>query len=100
MNISSNLNSMIAHQTMLNNSANNIANVNTDNYQRIDTEIVSAPSGSPIAMETRLESPGILPDLIDQKVARLAFELNAKVIQTSSEIDKNLMDTLDKSPRD
>lgn len=40
MNISSNISSIQAHQNMMNSSANNVANVNTNRFVPTDTKVV------------------------------------------------------------
>lgn len=92
MNISNNLSSMNASFTLLNNSVNNIANINTENYKRIDTHIVN-DNGNVKAISSKSDRGNLLiQDLIDQKLARFAFEFNTKIIQTKNEIDNTLLD--------
>ena len=43
MNISNNISSIQAHQTMMNTSANNVANVNSDGFKPSDTRIFFKP---------------------------------------------------------
>lgn len=40
MNVSNSTSSIYAHQNLLNSSAHNIANINTENFERTNTQIV------------------------------------------------------------
>ena len=99
MNISNNVSSLQAHQTMLSGSANNIANVNTDGFVPNDTRIVGGDN-SIKAQSTKVDDNGSktsqsnlakeIPDLI---IAQEATALNVTAIRTQDEMLGSLLDT-------
>jgi len=98
MNISNNIASIGAHQTLLNTSANNIANSNTDAYVPKDTRI-SNSAGSVVANTRLSDNTGSsksqtniakeIPDLI---VAQDTTALNVSAIKTEDEMLGALLD--------
>ena len=90
MNVSNNISSIQAHQSMLNTSANNIANVNTDGYVPNDTRI-SNSSGSPVANTRLADNSGslksqtdIAKEIPDQIVSQDAVAINVSAVCTNS----------------
>jgi len=98
MNISSNVSSIQAHQTMLNTNANNVANVNTGGFVPSDTRI-SGESAS-LRANTRLADDNgsqksqtdLAKELPDQIIAQDAVEVNVSAIKTKDEMMGTLLD--------
>ena len=98
MNISNNVSSVQAHQTMLNTSANNIANVNSDGFRPSDTRI-SDNSKSVSASNTVADDNGstksqtdLAKEIPDQMVAQDATAANVSAIKTQDEMFGTLLD--------
>ena len=60
MNISNNLSSIQAHQTMMNNNANNIENVKTDGFVPTDTRMSNNDSQTVTANSSKADDNGSL----------------------------------------
>ena len=95
MNISSNISSIQAHQTMMNTSANNIANINSDGFVPSDSKItnnllvntrIADDNGSPRS-QTNLAK-----EIPDQIIAQDAVALNVAAIKTEDEMFGTLLD--------
>lgn len=98
MNISSNISSINAHQTLQNTSAHNVANVNTDGFVPQDTRIQN--SGESVTPNTRVASDNGSPrsqtnlakELTDQIVAEDTTAVNVTAIKTQDEMLGSLLD--------
>lgn len=98
MNISSNISSISSHQTQLNTSANNVANVNTDGFRPSDTKISS--NGESTTTSTRLSDDtgssksqtDIAKELTDQIITQDATAVNVTAIKTQDEMFGSLLD--------
>ena len=98
MNISSNISSISSHQTMMNTSANNVANVNTDGFKPSSIQISSA--GESTTANTRLSDDtgsarsqtDVSRELTDQIVAQDATAVNITAIKTQDEMLGSLLD--------
>ncbi|MDA7816813.1 flagellar basal body protein [Sulfurimonas sp.] len=93
-----NISSIQAHQTMLNTSANNIANVNTDKFRPNDTRIVENQN-SVTAYNTKVDDSGstksqtdLAKEIPDQIVAQDATSVNVSAIKTQDEMFGTLLD--------
>jgi len=98
MNVYNNVSSIGAHQTMLNTSANNIANVNTDGFKPSDTRI-SENGNSVSAYNVKADDNGSLhsqtdlsKEMPDQIIAQNATAFNVAAIKTQDEIFGTLLD--------
>jgi flagellar hook protein FlgE len=98
MNISNNISSIQAHQTMMNTNANNVANVNTDGFIPSDTRM-SDGGGSVIANTRVADDTGstksqtdLAKELPDQIIVEDAVEANVVAIKTQDEILGSLLD--------
>jgi flagellar hook protein FlgE len=98
MNISNNVSSIGAHQTMLNTTANNIANVNTDGYVPKDTRITN-DSNSVHATTREADDNGspksqtdLTKEIPDEIIAQNATAANVNVIKAQDEIMGTLLD--------
>ncbi|MDO9266114.1 MAG: hypothetical protein Q7U00_03430 [Sulfurimonas sp.] len=98
MNISNNISSIQAHQTMMNTSANNIANVNSDGFVPRDTRVV-ASEGSVTSNSRKADNSGstksqtdLAKEIPDQIVAQKATALNVTAIKAQDEMFGSLLD--------
>lgn len=98
MNISNNVSSIGAHQTMLNTSAHNVANVNTDGFRPSDTRM-SDEGKSVSAHNAKADDSGSLKsqtdlakELPDQIIAQDASAVNVTAIKTKDEMLGTLLD--------
>ncbi len=98
MNISSNISSINSHQTMMNTSANNLANVSTDGFRPSDTKISSSADST--TANTRLSDDtgskksqtDVAKELTDQIIAQDATAVNVSAIKTQDEMIGSLLD--------
>jgi flagellar hook protein FlgE len=98
MNVSNNISSILAHQTMLNTSANNIANANTDGFKPSDTRI-SDDGNSISANNVKADDNGstksqtdLAKEIPDQIIAQDATAANVSAIKTQDEMFGSLLD--------
>ncbi len=98
MNISNNVSSIQAHQTMLNTNANNVANVNTDGFVPSDTRMSNESTS--VSANTRLADDNgstksqtdLAKELPDQIIAQDAVAVNVSAIKTRDEMMGTLLD--------
>ncbi len=98
MNISNNIASIQAQQTLMNVSANNVANVNTDRFIPTDAKITNN-AGSVVATTRKMDDSGTLKsqtdltkEIPDQIIAQNATALNVTAIKTQNEMFGSLLD--------
>jgi flagellar basal-body rod protein FlgC len=91
--------------------ANNIANVNTNNFKKSCVEMQEAQNGGVEVTISKIDSPGleidpnprtgepqqqsnvnVAEEFVDQMVARYAYEANILTIKTAEEMQKELLD--------
>jgi len=98
MNISNNVSSIQAHQTMLNVNANNIANVNSDGFVPSDTRMsddtnsVSANVRLADNNGSQMSQTDLAKELPDQIIAQDAVAVNVEAIRTRDEMMGTLLD--------
>ncbi len=98
MNISNNVSSIQAHQTMLNVNANNVANVNTDGFVPGDTRM--SDDSNSVSANIRLADDNgsdksqtdLAKELPDQIIAQDAVAVNVSAIRTRDEMMGTLLD--------
>ena len=98
MNISNNVSSIQAHQTMLNVNANNVANVNTDGFVPADTRI--SDDTNSVSANVRLTDDNgsvksqtdLAKEIPDQIIAQDAVAVNVAAIRTRDEMMGTLLD--------
>lgn len=98
MNISNNISSIQSHQTLLNSSAHNVANVNTDRYVPNDTLIVE--NGKSTSTHTRkaddngseISQTDLAVEIPDQIVAQDGAAVNVAAVKTQDEMFGTLLD--------
>ncbi|MDD2448884.1 MAG: hypothetical protein PHS42_10275 [Sulfurimonas sp.] len=98
MNISNNISSITAHQSMMNTNANNIANVNTDRFVPSDTKM-SNNNGSVTANTRVSDNTGsmrsqtdLAKEIPDQMIVQGATAANVTSIKTQDEMLGSLLD--------
>ena len=98
MNISNNVSSIQAHQTMLNVNANNVANVNTDGFVPSDTRMSddanSVSAHVRVADDTgsQKSQTDLAKEIPDQIIAQDAVAVNVAAIRTQDEMLGTLLD--------
>ena len=98
MNVSNNVSSIQAHQTMLNVNANNVANVNTDGFRPSDTRM--SDDTTSVSANVRLADDNgseksqtdLAKELPDQIIAQDAVAVNVEAIRTRDEMLGTLLD--------
>ncbi len=98
MNVSANISSISAHQTMMNVNANNVANVNSDGFIPSDVRM-SSDSNAVSANARQSDDKGSLKsqtdlakELPDQIIAQDATAANVVAIKTQDETLGTLLD--------
>jgi flagellar hook protein FlgE len=84
----SNLNSMLAHQRLMDINANNIANVNTKNFKAVDAKIVDKLE---ISTNTSNKGTNLTKELTDQIIIEKGYKAQAPAIKTQDEMTKTLL---------
>lgn len=83
---------MMAMSNWMNTSANNVANVNTQDYKAIQTNI-SNQDNAVVAQSSQTEnSTDLATELTDQITIDKSFEANANTIKTQDEMLGSLLD--------
>ena len=98
MNVSNNISSIQAHQTMLNVNANNVANVSTDGFRPSDTRM--SDDTNSVSANVRLASDtgsttsqtDLSKELPNQIIAEDAVAVNIAAIRTRDEMLGTLLD--------
>lgn len=98
INISNNISSITAHQTLLDTTANNIANVNTDGFIPKDTRMVN--SNGSVGTNTReadnngskRSQTDLAKEIPNEIIAQDATAVNVNVIKTQDEMMGTLLD--------
>jgi len=98
MNISINVSSIQAHQTMMNSNANNVANANTDGFVPNDTRM-SNNKDSVVANTRQADNNGSLKsqtdlakEIPDQITVQSATSVNVSAIKNQNEMFGSLLD--------
>jgi flagellar hook protein FlgE len=98
MTINSSTSSIYAHQDLLNSSAHNIANSNTKNFGRIDTNITEASKNTVQAVSQKTQNEHIysntdlVKEITDQILTYQAVGANSVSIQTQDQVSGTLLD--------
>ena len=87
-----NATAMSAMSNWMNNSAQNVANVNTDNYKATQTTI-SDQGSAVVAQSSKTESgTDLATEFTDQIAIDKSFEANADTIKTQNQMIGSLLD--------
>jgi flagellar hook protein FlgE len=98
MNISNNISSIQAHQSMLNNSAHNVANVNTDGFVPTNTRIsggdnyVKAENSKADNNGSKMSQTDLANEMTTQIIAVDATSVNVTALRTQDEMLGSLLD--------
>ncbi len=97
--ISSNVSSIISHQTWMDNNAQNVANVNTDRYVPKDTRMEESSEQNVKAQTRKADDIGseksqtdLAKEITDQISIENTTTANIKAIQTQNEMLGSLLD--------
>lgn len=97
--ISSNVSSILSHQTYMNNDAANVANVNTDRYVPQNTVIKEGEKGSTEAVTTKATDNGseksqtnLVKEITDQITIENVTAANVEAIRTQDKMLGSLLD--------
>ncbi len=97
--ISSNVSSILSHQTYMNNDAANVANVNTDRYVPQNTVIKEGQEGSTEAVTTKATDNGseksqtnLVKEITDQITIENVTAANVQAIKTQDRMFGSLLD--------
>ncbi|MCW8839015.1 MAG: hypothetical protein OQK11_09975 [Thiovulaceae bacterium] len=98
MNISNNTSSVLAHQTMLNNSANNVANVNTDGFIPNNTNIINQDNSIKANLSESTDTgykrsqTDLAKEIPEQMIAQDGVAVNTTAIKTQDKMFGTLLD--------
>lgn len=97
--ISSNVSSILSHQTYMNNDAANMANVNTDRYVPQNTIIKEADKGTTEAVTTKATDNGseksqtnLVKEITDQITIENVTAANVQAIKTQDTMLGSILD--------
>lgn len=97
--ISSNVSSIMSHQTYMNNNANNVANVNTDGFIPQNTVIKEVEKGSTQAVTSQANDnkseksqTNLTKEITDQIAIEKVTEANVSAIRAQDEMLGSLLD--------
>ncbi len=91
----SNVNSINAYSTWMSNSANNVANINTKDYNATDTTMIQNDSNSVVASSSKSStSTNLAKETTDQMVASTGFDAQVKAVKTQEELIGGLINML------
>ena len=90
------LSAINAYGTMLNNTANNIANVNTETYKALETTMQENVGGGVTATTSRTNADRVdlSKEVVDMMIAKDGMQANIAVVRTTSETQKSVIDML------
>ncbi len=98
MNINSSTSSIYSHETLLNSSAHNIANSNTDNFERTSTKMMEDGVNGVAPVHNKIESnytesnTDLAKEMTNQIVSYNVVGANVISLQTQDEISGTLLD--------
>ena len=88
---------MSAYQTMVNNTANNVANQNTEGYQPLQTQMQDTAGGGVVAQTTRDENAytvDLTKEMVDLITADAGLKANIETLKTAADMQKSVIDML------
>ena len=94
---SSSLTALNAYSTMLNNTANNVANMNTGDYAPLETILQESSTGGVTASTIRpstADRVDISQEAVNRIISENGFKANIAVIRTSQEMEKSIIDLI------
>jgi flagellar hook protein FlgE len=91
------LTALNAYSTLLNNTADNVANINTDSYRPLETTLQDFSPSSVTAVTSRNENVDRV-DLSQESVnlitAETGFKANISVLKTAQKMQKSVIDII------
>lgn len=95
--INSSLSAIGAYTTMMNNSAQNIANLNTEPYKPRETVMQDTVAGGVSALTVRnqnVDRVDLSKEAVDLKVAEYGIKANLSVLKREQEAQKTIIDII------
>jgi hypothetical protein len=86
-----------AYSAMLNNTANNVANLNTGGYASLETTMQEAASGGVTAVTRRnstVDSVDLSTEAVDLSIAKNGVDANISVLKRMDEMQKSIIDMM------
>ena len=85
-----------AYVTLLNNTAGNIANMNTENYKPVETTMQTSSGGGVDAVTSRSASDSVdlSKEIVALITAETGFKASIAALKTSQEMQKSLIDII------
>lgn len=98
MNINSSTSSIYSHETLLNSSAHNIANSNTENFERTSTKMTEKGLDAVAPVSTQIENnymesnTDLAKEMTNQIISYNVVGANVVSLQTQDEVSGTLLD--------
>lgn len=98
MNVNSSTSSIYSHQNLLNSSAHNIANSNTENFERTSTKMMEdglntvAPVSNQIENNYTQSNTDLAKEMTNQIISYNVVGANVVSLQTQDEVNGTLLD--------
>jgi flagellar hook protein FlgE len=91
------LTSLNAYGTLLNNTANNVANINTDNYRPLETTMQDSTLSCVTATTSRNENGDrvdLSKEAVNLIIAETGFKASIDVLKTAQKMQKSVIDII------
>jgi flagellar hook protein FlgE len=82
---------------MLDSTANNVANVNTENYKPLETSMREGANGGVVALTKRnemVDQVDLSKEAVNRIIAETGIKANSSVLKTAQETAKTVIDIL------
>ena len=86
-----------AYQTMVNNTANNVANLTTEGYKPLETRMQDTAGGGVIARTARDENAytvDLSKEMVDLITADIGVKANIEALKSAQDTQKSIVDIL------
>jgi len=93
--INSSLTGIRAYEIMINNTANNVANVNTEGYRPLSTTLQDSSTGgvsATTARSTQADRVDLSKEAVDRVTADAGFNANLTVLKKTLDTQKTVID--------
>jgi flagellar hook protein FlgE len=94
MNISANMAAMHAASYSLNVSANNVANISTENFRASETRQVASAGGPKVSSYQANHGTDVASEMVKQIRLTYDFKANARVVRTQDEMIGKMIDII------
>lgn len=91
------LSAINAYSTLMNNSAHNIANENTENFKALETKMRDQAGGGVSAQTTRSQVEDrvdLSREVVNMMIAETGIKASIKTLKTSRETQKSIIDII------